>query len=1114
MFNELFNERELKKAVLGVKIDATDNIIVEEWLEKLKKKELVGEIKNYLKFFELILTNLLGYDSSTIAYEEGVIKGTGRVEFSLKNSNNKIIAICEVKGQGTNLDKPQAREKDRRTPVEQAFGYALNMKDIDWIIVTNYNEFRLYNFERKIKYISFLFEELKEIEVLKMFKGIFSFETLGEQVLPQKILSNTIIIEKELTTRFYDLYHETRLMIIKEFELLGKSQDESLHLAQVLLNRILFICFAEDSSRSLLDTQTLGRLLIIPIENKNVDIDGNEIWRTLLKLFNDLEHGSEIRNFKAFNGGLFAEELPNQGIRDLIKDKKDFRNLTFEHNFFLPDEISNRIDEKILNYLHPIYKNILLITSFDFESQLTEEILGHVFEQSISDIEKLKNNGSKTEKINRRKKEGIYYTPDSITHFIVEKTFLCFLGLDKNTLPNDIGSLISEWSQNISKLKKKVDKIKILDPACGSGAFLSACIDYLIRLHKAIHDERIAQGEFSGTEIYSLDRWLENIDLQRQIILNNIWGVDINQESVEITKLALFLRVASLEISLPHLDKRIHCGNSLIWDNKYSENAFSFESSIPEVVKFSEDRNKMKDGYGFDIIIGNPPYIRVQLIPHKEIDFFQVNYKSAYKKFDISILFYERTLRLLSKTGICTYITSKQYMTAAYGKNIREILSQYRFNFLVDFGGFKVFQDAITYTLISSITKLKPQDFLCYDGGYSTGKLPSKVSDFYSNPFEVSSKSLGIDEWKIIPKKRLDLLKKIVEVSENKFLQDYSDLPFGVITGKDKIFVLKDEIVKNNNLESSLIHPIVMGRDSAKWLLKKPNKRIIYPYIIESDGNIKLISEDDMKEKTPNIMNFLLNHKNELASRKDSRKTKGDKEGWWSLMRRGTIPPYFFKPKILVQGICKENRFYYDDRGVFYIGKGVTGIIPKGVNILYILAILNSKLAEFYYHSIAPQKQKGYFTYSKTFVGKLPIVNIEDSQQKTLGNKSLEIFDLIRKRRIEKRGFHKWINSQFSESFSKKLKHYRNINEDQMDSIIKTNLKSIKRSGYELISAEFKKSKKQLNQINREIIKLEKLIDFEIYKIYKLSDHEIEYIETSINIERQRYGKIKQKNKN
>ncbi|MFX1297352.1 MAG: type IIL restriction-modification enzyme MmeI [Promethearchaeota archaeon] len=220
-----------------------------------------------------------------MGYEEGTIKSTGRVEFSFKNKTGQIIAICEVKGQRIDLDKHQSREKDRRTPVEQAFGYALNMKDVNWIIVTNYEEFRLYNFERKTKYISFKVEDLRELENLKLFKSLFSYQTLIEESLPDKVLSNTFFVEKELTSRFYDLYHETRLMIIKEFEFLGKSLKEALHIAQIILNRVLFVCFAEDSSKGLIESQTLERLLLIPIENKYVDFDGNEIWRTISKFF-------------------------------------------------------------------------------------------------------------------------------------------------------------------------------------------------------------------------------------------------------------------------------------------------------------------------------------------------------------------------------------------------------------------------------------------------------------------------------------------------------------------------------------------------------------------------------------------------------------------------------------------------------------------------------------------------------------------------------------------------------------------------------------------------------------------------------------------------------------
>ena len=185
--------------------------------------------------------------------------------------------------------------------------------------------------------------------------------------------------------------------------------------------------------------------------------------------------------------------------------------------------------------------------SFDFNTEINVNILGHIFEQSISDLEDLKG-----EKIPRRKKEGVYYTPEYITDYICRNTIIHYLSKSNATT---VSELIQEYAEDINELENRFKKLKVLDPACGSGAFLNKAIDVLLEIHKEIIQAKERTGSYSTRGQYSLTKWNEESEIQG-IIENNIYGVDINRESVEITKLSLFLKLASNNRKLIGLSKK------------------------------------------------------------------------------------------------------------------------------------------------------------------------------------------------------------------------------------------------------------------------------------------------------------------------------------------------------------------------------------------------------------------------------------------------------------------------------------------------------------------------------------------------------------------------------
>ncbi|MCB0259749.1 MAG: N-6 DNA methylase [Calditrichaeota bacterium] len=365
------------------------------------------------------------------------------------------------------------------------------------------------------------------------------------------------------------------------------------------------------------------------------------LWPRLKMLFRSVDQGNPDLNINRFNGGLFAED------QDL-------------------DEL--KIGDDILTRL-------MRLAEYDFASELNVNILGHIFEQSISDIEELKaeiRNQDYDVKSGKRKRDGVFYTPEYITRYMVREAVggwlaerreeLGFAALpaltdedyhairEKKPLNGRISRHIEFWEA----YREALAGIKVLDPACGSGAFLNQVYDYLK-----------AEGERVQHELTQLLPERQNdLNLDEQILRNNIFGVDLNPESVEITRLSLWLKTADKHKELTVLDDNIRCGNSLVSDPDLAgEEAFDWKAQFPEILRTG----------GFDVIVGNPPY--GARLSKAEQDYFQKTYRIGSS--DTAILFLKRSWKLLREDGWLCFIIPKSFAFAGNYRSIREMLWDY-----------------------------------------------------------------------------------------------------------------------------------------------------------------------------------------------------------------------------------------------------------------------------------------------------------------------------------------------------------------------------------------------------------------------------------------------------
>ncbi|MEA3644044.1 MAG: DNA methyltransferase, partial [Lamprobacter sp.] len=415
----------------------------------------------------------------------------------------------------------------------------------------------------------------------------------------------------------------------------GMVQDQHLgrllEHAQKILDRCLFICFCEDTR--LLPAKVLTQAL----NAKSEGFVQVSRWQQLCGLFNAVDKGDAPMQINAYNGGLFAHDpaLDALSVSDANLD------------------------------------GIAALAGYDFETDLNVNILGHIFEQSITDLELIRASirGEPDQALadpqrSRRKRDGIFYTPELITRFMVERTIGGWLKerwaeLEAKHRTGKPGPMANETRLKVLLDYLEVLKhIKILDPACGSGAFLVAAFDFLLAEYERVNAEIAA---LTGSP-----QQLGLFDLSRQILQQNLFGVDLNPESVEITKLSLWLKTAQRDKPLNNLDANIRCGNSLVEPlgedtpavlrDAFAQlpedsRAFDWQAAFPEV--FARG--------GFDVVIGNPPYVRQEALGPLKLYLAQC-YTSYSGVADLYVYFYERGLNLLAPNGKLSYIVTNKWM--------------------------------------------------------------------------------------------------------------------------------------------------------------------------------------------------------------------------------------------------------------------------------------------------------------------------------------------------------------------------------------------------------------------------------------------------------------------
>jgi len=547
-----------------------------------------------------------------------------------------------------------------------------------------------------------------------------------------------------------------------------------------------------------------------------------------------------------------------------------------------------------------------------------------------------------------RKMTGSYYTPDYVVKYIVENT---------------LAPLIENRSC------KEILELKVCDPAMGSGHFLAGALDFLVSVYRKKWCEE------------NNDDMNELVEETSRMVLDScLYGVDINSRAVKLAQMSLWLMTACAGKKLERLDDQLKCGDSI------------------ESARFdwNEEFSFLKMNNGFNAVIGNPPYVKISSL--KRYDHLSNEYTSFAKSGDLYVLFIEKAFNLINGSGRIGFIVPNKFFIVDYGENLRAFLSsKSAVEKIVDFEHHQVFDGAMTYTCILSLTK-----------------TPNEKLQYYRlKNFDIETKlALGNIVAQSVKKERLDGQwcfgeNKSLNLTDCVLLSDVMETMFqGLATTCDPVYILKKKNGKlfskylnaEVSVEKEILKPIYRGKDLGKFNLPANTEFVIFPYLVKRTGDYQPIDIDVFKRDYPRAHDYLSKCREKLDARESGKMLK--KKNWHLYSQEHNLG-YFESAKIITKVMSKDGSFTLDSAGEsYFVGGGTAGgygLVPKkeyAQHIDLIVAILNSKTIFTFTQKNNSVFNGGYYSYSKKTLNDIPlkIINID----KVLENKIKKVMSEIR----------------------------------------------------------------------------------------------------------------------
>ena len=977
-------------------------------------------------FLTQLFVNVLGYTlnpepnfnlTTELKNEKNAKKTDGAI---LKNG--QALAVIELKSTKT---------KDLESIRQQAFDYKANQTGCVYVITSNFEKIRFY-INNAVDFEEFNLFTLNLERFTLMYLCLHQNNLLNN--IPLKIKTDSVVEEEKITKTFYndysvfkrELFRDLVKQNMKNEVFCTEMQKEDAEQAnknikltlfktsQKLIDRFLFVFFAED--RGLLPPNSTLQIL----KKWKADVDfGDE--RPLYNLFKTYFHfldtgrkGTDSRaEIFAYNGGLFK---PDPILDSLI------------------------IDDALL------YKHTKQLSDYDFESQVDVNILGHIFENSLNEIESINAEIEGTDfdkQKTKRKKDGVFYTPKYITKYIVDNTIgkLCtkkkaeLYILEEDFNPKRQKETKKKLLASLETYREWLLQLTICDPACGSGAFLNQALDFLIKEHQEI--DELQTTLLGGGLVFP--------NIENTVLENNIFGVDLNEESVEIAKLSLWLRTAQPRRKLNTLNNNIKCGNSLI-DSKAvaGDKAFNWEREFPEIFVKG----------GFDVIIGNPPYVFARDNISKELkDYYVNNYVSAEYQVNTYLLFIEQTIKIIRDTANYGLIIPNAWLMVGSATGLRNyILQNCSINEIINLAGYS-FEGVNVETIIILATKTKQKQ--------EDNSIKVLLSD--DKEFRYSHSRNQID----------------FEKNEGFEFKVFSDETSVALTKKLKTNSKNlDDLV----LIKSGLKAYQKGKGKPKQTVEDvQNRPFDYTYKFDE------ITFPYLEGK--NIGRYFTN---------------------WSgaYLRFGPFlaePRSFPGQKIIIREITgkfpKSIIATYSDVDYLFNMSNIAVTERKELNISlkYVVTILNSQLMAYYFvKNTAKSVRKMFPKIILNDLRKFPFKELSETEQQPFVNKAQTILNLNKSLQNVSSKFIGLLQSELSiEKLTKKIENWHSLEWNDFEKELKRIKITLTGEQKEDWFERFNRLKAEAQTLKTEIDKTDREIDQMVYDLYDLTEEEIQIVENN-----------------
>lgn len=1070
----LFNRRFLNQRTSGQVTPPDHKKLLTDWAETIRNGALRKQKETEVRgpFIRRFFVEILGYQpfgsgpSWTINDEKRT--GGGSADTALGHFNaacKTVIAPVELKGADT-PDLDAIMPGRYKSPVQQVWEYAMDTPGCQFLLVSNMLEFRLYavGHTRQV-YERFDILELADSDAAyHRFRLLLSAERLlgGETA---RLLSESGLAEKAITQKLYSDYKTWRINLLLALMRHNEHDAEALiEPAQKLLDRVLFVAFAED--RGLLPPKTLAHAW-----SHRDHYNPRPVWQNFQGLFRAIDKGNPQLGIPAYNGGLFATDP----VLDALT---------------VPDDACRMFSA---------------LGEYDFADDVSVTVLGHIFEQSVSDLEQLielagsegftlsaleehiKSTSYSTS--GKRKQDGIVYTPDPITRFIVDETLGTYLADRLAALRVIYSGADGNWRKPSkteeklagakTKLKDKTRlveflfwhawreellQIRVVDPACGSGAFLVAAFDLLDGEYRRVNEQ--IQAITGNPDLF---------DINREILNGNLYGVDLNPESIEITKLSLWLKTAQYGKPLQSLEANLRTGNSLISDATFSPRPFDWQVSFPDVFAAG----------GFDVVLGNPPYVRMErLKPIKP--YLQEHYAVASDRADLYCYFYELGLSLLKPGGRLGYISSSTFFKTGSGEPLRShLLGHARIRALVDFGDIQVFEGVTTYPAIVVLDRFSAPnpDFSIRFLTLGTVMPESLAAEYRQHAGRMPQSQLGADAWRL-ESDALSRLRAKLTCGHRTIKDIYGSPLYGIKTGLNDAFVVdratRDRLIMEDPKSTELLKHFLEGKDLKQWRVEPQDLWLIY--IPKNRVDI---------DAYPAIKRHLLPFKESLEKR-------ATKQAWFELQQaQAAYVSALEAPKIGYVDMSDKPNFSLDKSGAYYANTGY--FVPSGDR--YLLALLSSSAVWWLARGLATAYRGGFFRLFTQYVEQLPIPAADTPTRTRLATLTESAELAAEARRDLLAGFRRRVLTDLapggtSSKLTAKLADWPALDFKAFHDEVKKQFKNpIPLTERDAWQSRFETDRERVAALSAEIARCEREIDAEVYALFGLNAAEIALID-------------------